>query len=258
MESYESLVALAMQAENLLVSGPVKFKIKMKTARKIYDEYQEHGYEVDLIGMRHDKLVLATVKSFLGSGGVKLKEVTNAEGANGKGYKMLNNVDLRTKMINSACEIYGYKPNQVEVRFYAGQFMGGKEQEVREWCAKQIAGGGPIEVFNLLDVIDTVTSLAKSKTYIDDPALVAVKSMIIAEEFRKKSAKAETKSREFTQTEIAEKFPIGSKVMASKDSIVGHVIGYSNQQTSKPYLKIRNEDSGLVWIRSASTCRFVS
>ena len=257
MESYESLVALAMQAENLLVSGPVKFKIKMKTAKKEYDEYQEHGYEVDLIGMRHDKLVLATVKSFLGSGGVKLKEVINAEGANGKGYKMLNNVELRTKMIDAACGIYGYKPSQVEVRFYAGQFMSGKEQEVRDWCATQIAGGGPIEVFNLLNVIDTVTSLAKSKTYIDDPALVAVKSMLIAEEFRSKANKTKATKAEYATTEVAIKFPIGTRVEASKDKIVGLVIGYSNQQTSKPYLKIRNEDSGLVWIRSASTCRIL-
>jgi hypothetical protein len=257
MESYESLVALAMQAENLLVSGPVKFKIKMKTSKKEYDEYQEHGYEVDLIGMRQDKLVLATVKSFLGSGGVKLKEVINAEGANGKGYKMLNNVDLRTKMIKSACEIYGYKPSQVEVRFYAGQFMSGKEQEVRDWCATQIAGGGPIEVFNLIEVIDRVTALAKSKTYIDDPALVAIKSMLMAEEFRAKATKNKSKTQEYATTEVAQHFPIGSRVEASKDNIVGLVIGYSNQQTSKPYLKIRNEDSGVVWIRSASTCHLI-
>jgi hypothetical protein len=257
LESFESLVALAMQAENLLVSGPVKFKIKMQTAKKEYAEFQEHGYEVDLIGMRQDKLVLATVKSFLGSGGVKYKEVVNAEGANGKGYKMLNNLDLREKMINSACEIYGYKPSQVEIRFYAGQFQGGKERDVREWCAGQIAGGGPIEVYNLIDVMDTVVSLAKSKTYIDDPALVAVKSMLIADEMKNKSTSKKTKQSDFESSPVAAEFPVGSIVRAAKDDIVGLVIGYSNQNSSKPYVKIRVEETGVVFIRAASTCSLI-
>lgn len=253
MESYESLVALAMRAENLHVSGPIKFKVTRKTKKVDYDEYQTHGYEVDLVGMRKDKLVLATVKSFFGSGGVFFKQVSDTTGKTGSGYKMLNDRDLRKKMIAEACKIYGFEPKDVEVRLYAGKFNGKDEQKVREWCAKEKAGGGPIEVFNLVEVIDTVVELAKSKTYIDDPALVAVKAVGIADENRNKAAKKKDLEFSFDVSAVAEKFPVGTRVKAVKGDVVGVVIGYSNQQTNKPYLKIRDEKSGVVWIRTAST-----
>jgi hypothetical protein len=255
MESYESLVALAMRAENLHVSGPIKFKIRRQTKNATKEEFQTHGYEVDLVGMRKDKLVLATVKSFFGSGGVFFKHLENKDGKSGSGYKMLNDRPLREAMIAEACKIYGYKPSEVEVRLYAGNFNGKDEHRVREWCSKEIAGGGPIEVYNLVEVIDTVVELAKSKTYIDDPALVAVKAVGIAEENRAKSAKKTKVKAEyvFEVSAVAEEFPVGTRVRAVKGDVVGVVIGYSNQQTSKPYLKIRQDETGVVWIRTAST-----
>jgi hypothetical protein len=254
MESFESLVALAMQAENLLVSGPVKFKISMPAKNGIE---QEHGYEVDLIGMRQDKLVLSTVKSFLGSGGVRPKEVTGAAGVeSSKGYKMLNNRALRTKMIKAACDIYGYKPEQVEIRLYAGLFAGKTgEAEVREWCAAEVAGSGPIEVFNLFEILERVEALARSKTYIDDPALVAIKAMQIAAGVREKKAKGMKVSEGYATTQVAIDFPIGTRVVAATGSITGFVVGYSQQHSTKPYLKIRDEETGIVWIRSAATCK---
>ncbi|MFL5826734.1 MAG: hypothetical protein ACJ76V_09445, partial [Thermoleophilaceae bacterium] len=39
-------------------------------------EMQTHGYEVDLVAARADRLVLATVKSFFGSRGVVADHVT--------------------------------------------------------------------------------------------------------------------------------------------------------------------------------------
>lgn len=254
MESYESLVALAMRAENLHVSGPIKFKITRRTARKDYAEYQTHGYEVDLVGMRKDKLVLATVKSFFGSGGVFYKQVSDTTGATGSGYKMLNDRELRKAMIAEACTLFGYKPSEVEVRLYAGKFHGKDEARVREWCSKEVAGGGPIEVFNLVEVIDTVVELAKSKTYIDDPALVAVKAMGLAQDNREKSKKSRPI---FDQSPVAQKFPVGSRVRAAKDALEGVVIGYSNQQTLRPYLKIRQDVTGVVAIRTASTTKLI-
>jgi hypothetical protein len=168
---------------------------------------------------------------------------------------MLNDRPLREAMIAEACKIYGYKPSEVEVRFYAGNFNGKDEHKVREWCSKEIAGGGPIEVYNLVEVIDTVVELAKSKTYIDDPALVAVKAVGIAEENRAKSVKKTKVKTEyvFEVSVVAEEFPVGTRVRAVKGDVVGVVIGYSNQQTSKPYLKIRQDETGVVWIRTAST-----
>ncbi len=257
MESYESLVALAMRSENLHVSGPVKFMLQRKTAKKAYDEFQTHGYEVDVIGMRKDKLVLATVKSYFGSGGVFYKHLDASGEKSGSGYKMLNDRELRREMILEACKIYGFKESEVEVRLYAGKFNGKDEQKVRDWCAKETAGGGPIQVFNLVEVIDTVIELAKSNTYIDDPALVAVKAVGIAEENRTKTDVKAKSEFAFDTSAVAKSFPVGSRVQAAKDKLVGVVIGYSNQQTTNPYLKIRQDDTGIVFIRTASTSRLI-
>jgi hypothetical protein len=246
-----------MRAENLHVSGPIKFKVRKQTKKTSKIEFQTHGYEVDLVGMRKDKLVLASVKSFFGSGGVFFNDVAAIKGHSGSGYKMLNDRKLRDAMIQEACSLYGYKPNEVEVRLYAGKFNGKDEHRVREWCAAEIAGGGPIEVYNLVEVMDTVIELAKSKTYIDDPALVAVKAMGIAEQNRNKLQKKSHGDFVFDVSAVAEKFPVGSRVRAAKGDLVGVVIGYSNQQTSKPYLKIREENSGVVWIRTASTSKLI-
>jgi hypothetical protein len=85
MEAFESFVALAMGAEGLSVSGPTKFKARKKAKNGIV---QEHGYEIDLIGARGDKLVLASVKSFFGSVGVRAEEVTGKKpGSGAEGYK---------------------------------------------------------------------------------------------------------------------------------------------------------------------------
>jgi hypothetical protein len=183
MEAFESFVALSMSKEGLVVSGPLKFMIKKKTKKAVHDEYQTHGYEVDLIGARSDKLVLGTVKSFFGSDGVRSKEVSGESNAVGTaGYKLLNDIDLRASVINEACLRYGYSEDQVELRLYAGKFAGKNgENEVREWAATQIVGSGPIRVFGVKEVVADVKELAASKTYVDNPALVAVKVLAYAE-----------------------------------------------------------------------------
>jgi hypothetical protein len=94
VEGFEHVVAIAMEADDLVVSGPLKFLVEFKTKKKKYDEYQTHGYEVDLVGVRQDRLVLASVKSFFGSAGVKAHQVTGE--SDGSGYRMLNDVALRS------------------------------------------------------------------------------------------------------------------------------------------------------------------
>lgn len=70
VEAFESFVAIALETEGFVVSEAVKFPVKRKTGKAAYAEEQTHGYEVDLVGARRDRLVLATVKSFFGSRGV--------------------------------------------------------------------------------------------------------------------------------------------------------------------------------------------
>ena len=77
---FEQFVAVAMESEGLIVSEAIKFPVKRLTARRDDDEWQTHGYEVDLVGARSDLLVLATVKSFFGSRGVVSEHVMGTGG----------------------------------------------------------------------------------------------------------------------------------------------------------------------------------
>lgn len=67
VEAFEQFVALALETEGLVVSGALKFPVKVRTTKAAYEEWQTQGFEVDLVGARSDRLVLATVKSFFGS-----------------------------------------------------------------------------------------------------------------------------------------------------------------------------------------------
>lgn len=184
MEAYESFAALAMETEGLVVSEAVKFPVRRQTARTDYEEFQTHGFEVDLVGARADRLVLATVKSFFGSAGVQAHEVMGERG-NHRGYALLNNPDVQQQVLDGACERYGYQSSQVELRLYVGKFAGKAsklhEPAIRTWCAEQVVGGGPIQVFDARDVAIKVRAVASSKTYRDSPALVAMKVLAEAE-----------------------------------------------------------------------------
>src|SRR3546814_9234951 len=52
-----------------MVSNSIK-RVKVRTSKAAYVEWQTHVFEVDLVGARSDRVVLATVKSFFGSRGV--------------------------------------------------------------------------------------------------------------------------------------------------------------------------------------------
>jgi hypothetical protein len=92
---------------------------------------------------------------------------------------LLNDPDVQQQVLDRACERYGYEPAQVEFRLYVGKFAGKAsklhEPQIREWCSEQVAGGGPIGVFDAREVALKVRSVAESKSYRDNPALVAMK-----------------------------------------------------------------------------------
>ncbi len=67
MEAFESLVAVALEADGFVVSSGVKFPVKIQTGKTARDESQTHGFEGDLVAARANRLVLGTVKSFFGS-----------------------------------------------------------------------------------------------------------------------------------------------------------------------------------------------
>jgi hypothetical protein len=163
------------------VSSSVKFPVTRQTAKASYTEIQTHGYEVDVVAARADELVLATVKSFFGSQGVKADHVTGTTSNIRwrKSYALLNDPGIREGVIAGACERYGYDPGQVELRLYVGRFArpktGTHEKVIRAWCADQVVGRGPIKVVGVADVVDNVTAAAAVKQYRDNPVLVTMK-----------------------------------------------------------------------------------
>jgi hypothetical protein len=181
MEAFESFVAIALEAEGLVVSPSVKFPVTQKTRRADYDEWQTHGYEVDLVGARADRLVLATVKSFLGSRGVVAEHVmgTSSDVAARKRYAILNNPVVRRTVVKEAAKLYGYSMRQIDLRLYVGRFAGPAhgthESQIRLWARGQRVGAGSIRVFALQDVVGRVRDAASHKQYRDNSVLVTMK-----------------------------------------------------------------------------------
>jgi hypothetical protein len=184
MEAFEQFVKVAMEAEGLVVTGGVKFPVTRKTKKILHDETQTHGYEVDLVGARRNKLVLATVKSFFGSKGVTISAIKGNAPDSG-GYRLLNDRLIRDGVVQKAAELYGYDVEQVRLRLYVGKWAHTRgtdnKAETKLWCSAQIVGAGPIEVFDVTDVVPEVKRVAASGTYINDPVIVALKVLAAAE-----------------------------------------------------------------------------
>lgn len=179
MEAFETFVALALETEDLVVSEAQKLSFQRQTTSGL----QTHGYEVDLVGARADRLVLASVKSYFGSRGVAADHLMgqSAKAELNKRYALLNDEELRTAVVAAAAKRFGHATDQVRLRLYVGRFAGSRpgeashEQRIKDWCASQAVGAGPIEVVDVHEVVSRVRTMAESKQYRDNAALVAVK-----------------------------------------------------------------------------------
>jgi len=107
MEAFEQFTAIHLEQEGLVIAGPVKLPVTRQTKRKDYHEVETHGYGVDLVGVCADRLVLATVKSFLDSRGVQAKEVIG-EAGNVRASALLNGPVIRKGVITPAAMDFGY------------------------------------------------------------------------------------------------------------------------------------------------------
>jgi hypothetical protein len=123
------------------------------------------------------------VKSFFGSRGVVAGHVMGSSQTKrfNSLYALINDPVVRDAVIDGTSQRYGYPVDQIELRLYVGKFAGGKTAEpegrIREWAATQVVGAGPIRVFGLQVIVATARRVASSKTYRDNPALVAMKVM---------------------------------------------------------------------------------
>lgn len=187
------MVAVALEAEGFVVSEAVKFPVRIKTAKQAYDEYQTHGFEVDLVGARSDRLVLATVKSFLGSRGVAAEHVigTTKSAVARKRYALLNDTEIRAKVLAEAGRRYGYPKRQIELRLYAGRFAaptrGHHRAEIEIWARAQRVGAG-VRVYGLEQIVDQLRLAASHKQYRDNPVLVTLKVLEAAGQLQPASA----------------------------------------------------------------------
>jgi hypothetical protein len=179
---YQLLIGIASIAGFLLGVAVILFNEGVRRVRQASrPEFQEHGYEVDLVAARADRLVLATVKSFLGSRGVAAEAVTGETSDERRAglYRLLNDPVIRDGVVKATGERYGYESNQIELRLYAGRFAGRRagehERRIREWAERQRVGMGSIEVVGLEEVVRKVRLAAGRKQYRDNAALVAVK-----------------------------------------------------------------------------------
>lgn len=183
VEAFEQFVALAMETEGLVVSSALKFPVRRRTRKAAYEEWQTHGFEVDLVGARADRLVLVTVKSLFGSRGVVASHVRGeaTEQRFNALYALINDSVVQTAVVQGAAERFGFTVDQVELRLHVGRFAGGtNETEVRNWCATQMVGSGPIGVVGAAEVVKTVRTVAQSKQYRDDAVLATLKLLDVA------------------------------------------------------------------------------
>jgi len=270
MESFEAVVAAALEAENYVVSGPITIKWFSKGEPKVKGQ-QPNRLEIDLVAARGDRLVLATVKSFFGSGGVYAQDVLG-KGRGASGYTMINDVKKRAELIELAAEKFGYKVKDVEVRLYAGKYAGlNGENEIREWASKQILGGGPLQVVNALQLSQVINALAQESHYQNNVAIAFAKTQIEAQLIQaredkanaKALAKAKTpkpssKGTEYMSMRDAENLlPIGSHVKSTKDGFEGIVIGYTQQQSAHPYITVHNRETGVAKRRVVHSIKLV-
>jgi hypothetical protein len=181
MEAFEHLAKVALEAEGFLVTSNLKFPLRRRTKKRTRQESQVHGYEVDLIGARRNSLVLASVKSFFGSRGVKRQGFRGIADPDKRQhfdrYKLFNQQDVRKGVIREAARRFGYSHKQVELRLYVGKFKSRDEAVIRKHLGMIQAGAGPIKVIGLHEVLEKLWPLAESKTYYDDPVIVTLKAL---------------------------------------------------------------------------------
>jgi len=182
MEGFEHVVKVMLEGKGYVVTNDVKFPVRRKTGKKERDEYQTHGYEVDIVAARRDSLILGSVKSYFGSQGVHVsdfqhKSGTRAGGDRSSGYKLFVSAGIRRGVLKGASKRYGYPVKKIQLAFFVGRFASGSEQAVRRRLTRIRAGAGPVQVFGLAEIATGLLGVIASKTYRDDPVVATLRTL---------------------------------------------------------------------------------
>jgi len=179
MEGFEHVCKVALEADNFVVATNLKFPVKRQTSKKTL-EIQEHGYEVDLVGARRDKLVLASVKSYFGSQGISRHGFRglSEESKYWKQHSLFNFPDIQEGIIKKACEMFGYDQEHVELRLYVGKFKSIADQEaIKRELSTPKEGLRSVEVIDIESIVQKLHQVCESKTYRNDPVVMTIKAL---------------------------------------------------------------------------------
>lgn len=181
MEGFEHVCKVALEAEHFVVASNLKFPVPRKTRKKTH-EVQTHGYEVDLVGARGDRLVLASVKSYFGSRGVSKEGFRGLSDKNRpsqfKRYVLFNDLDVQQGVITKAAKMFGYPESAVELRLYVGKFCGKEDERlITAHLMTEREGFRAVEVIGLRMILNFVREVASRKTYLNDPVVLLMKAL---------------------------------------------------------------------------------
>ena len=178
MEGFEHVVKVALETENLIVSSNLKFPVKRQTKN---GRIQEHGYEIDLVGARHDRLVLASVKSFFGSKGVNRQGFeTLADSKKRKHlgrFTLFNDPKIQKGIVTKAAARFGYSEDKVEVRLYVGKFFEKDKADIIQHVHNNSFGCWKIKVIDLNEIVAVLFKVLENKTYFNDPVVMTLKAL---------------------------------------------------------------------------------
>jgi len=181
MEAFENVVKVFLEAQDYVVTSNIKFPVRRKTKKAKYDEYQTHGYEVDIVAARHDSLALGSVKSFFGSTGVNRQGFRGIADTNKRthfqNYAIFNDPEVREGILGEAEKRYGYPRSQIQFYLFVGKFKRGDEPVITDHLRRIEAGAGPVKIINLKSIVEGLLEAAQSKTYYNDPVVITLKAL---------------------------------------------------------------------------------
>jgi len=181
LEAFEQLVKVYLEHQRYVVTTNVKFAARRKTKKTAYDEYQTHGYEIDVVAARHGSLVLGSVKSFLGSGGVDrqgFRGIADESKTCYFGhYAIFNDPDLRAQILAGASERFGYPLSQIVLKLFVGRFRPSDKDDVIRHLTAIKVGAGPVGVVSINAIMDGLIEASRSKTYYNEPVIMTIKAL---------------------------------------------------------------------------------
>jgi hypothetical protein len=170
MEAFEHVTKVWLEGQGYVVSGGVKFPVKILTKKASRIEHQTHGYEMDLVAAKKKELVLVSVKSFFGSKGFSLNFLLQE--------RFLNNPDILKGILQEAQKRYGYKRSEIRFLLCVGRLHKHDREAILEHLQKITAI--KIDLVDAETIGDGILRAAKSKTYINDPVIVTIKCLMEA------------------------------------------------------------------------------